>query len=395
MYDYILAGGGCAGLSLAYHLLQSSLSDKKILIVDRSPKTKNDRTWSFWANTPSLFDSILEGSWQQLEFKSVDWTHTFDLGDWRYNRIKGIDFYEFVIPQLQQQPNVDFVFGEIEGMGGNGEKAWIEVNGEKYTGDWLFDSTFSPSILEQEKDEKKYHYILQHFKGYVINSSKAIFNPEIPVLFDFNIPQHNSARFVYILPDSPTKALVEFTIFSEKLLPPEEYDQHLQSYIENTLQLTKAEYDIEETEFGIIPMTDHPLPQRPNPQKRIMHIGTKGGRSKPSTGYTFWRIQQDCEQIVKSLQNTQQPFYPPIYSSRFLQYDRLLLSILQHRGEQIRPIFIDMFKHNPIDRIFRFLNEESSLVDDVKIMASVPSMPFLEALGKVVGVFRTRRTRAR
>ncbi|MGB0930928.1 MAG: lycopene cyclase family protein, partial [Chitinophagales bacterium] len=135
---------------------------------------------------------------------------------------------------------------------------------------------------------------------------------------------------------------------------------------------------------GIIPMTDHPLPQRPHPQKRIMHIGTRGGRSKPSTGYTFWRIQKDCEQIVKSLENTEQPFYPPIYASRFLQYDRLLLSILQHRGEQIRPIFIDMFKHNPIDRIFRFLNEESSLVDDLKIMASVPSMPFLEALRKVV-----------
>ncbi|MGB0930600.1 MAG: lycopene cyclase family protein, partial [Chitinophagales bacterium] len=175
MYDYILAGGGCAGLSLVYHLLQSPLSQKKILIVDRSPKTQNDRTWCFWTNKSTLFDSILKGSWRQLEFKSADWRHTFDLGDWRYNRVKGIDFYNFILPQLQQQPNIDFVFGEIEEVDGNDEKAWVEVNGQKYTGDWLFDSTFSRSILENEKNEKKHHYILQHFKGYVINSSKAIF----------------------------------------------------------------------------------------------------------------------------------------------------------------------------------------------------------------------------
>ena len=394
MYDYIIAGGGCAGLSLAYHLLQSSLSHKKILIVERSPKTENDRTWCFWTNKSTLFDSILKGSWRQLQFKSADWTHTFDLGDWRYNRIRGIDFYRFVIPQLQQQPNIDFVFGEIEAIDGNEQEAWIEVNGKKYTGNWLFDSTFSPSKFAEEKDEKKHHYILQHFKGYVIKSSKALFNPDIPVLFDFRIPQENAARFVYILPDSPNQALVEFTVFSENLLSQGEYDLHLQSYIQKHLQLAETDYEIIETEFGIIPMTDHPLPQRPNSNsnsdsksnKRIMHIGTKGGRSKPSTGYTFWRIQQDCEHIVQSLQQTNQPFYPPIYSKRFLQYDQLLLSILKYEGEQIRPIFIEMFKNNPIDRIFRFLNEESTLVEDVKLMYSVPSMPFLRAVGRVMAV---------
>ncbi|MEZ4888815.1 MAG: lycopene cyclase family protein [Chitinophagales bacterium] len=380
-YDYIIAGGGCAGLSLAFHLLQSPLSHKKILIVDRSPKTENDRTWCFWTDKKTLFDPILKGSWRQLQFKSADWTHTFDLKNWRYNMIRGIDFYEFILPQLQQQGNIDFVFGEIEILDADKEKAWVKVNDETYYGNWLFDSTFSPAMFEQEKDLQKYHYILQHFKGYVINSPKAIFNPDIPVLFDFNIPQEQSARFVYILPHSPTKALVEFTVFSKDLLPQKSYDQHLQEYIHNNLQL--KEYDIEETEFGIIPMTDHPLPQRPHPQKRIMHIGTKGGRSKPSTGYTFWRIQEDSKHIVESLQKTNQPFYTPITSKRFLEYDALLLNILQHQGEQIRPIFTEMFKNNSIQRIFRFLNEESSLAEDLKLMYSVPSRPFLEALWKV------------
>ena len=122
-HDYIIAGGGCAGLSLAYHLLQSPLSNKKILMVDRSPKKENDRTWSFWSEKPMLFDNVVFKSWQQLQFKSSTWTETLDLGDWRYHTIRGIDFYEFVMSELQKFSNVSWVFGEIEAMGGDSKRS--------------------------------------------------------------------------------------------------------------------------------------------------------------------------------------------------------------------------------------------------------------------------------
>jgi lycopene beta-cyclase len=48
-YDFILSGGGLAGLSLAYHLINSPLRDRSILIVDKDAKQQNDRTWCFWA----------------------------------------------------------------------------------------------------------------------------------------------------------------------------------------------------------------------------------------------------------------------------------------------------------------------------------------------------------
>ena len=148
---------------------------------------------------------------------------TLDLGDWRYHTIRGIDFYEFVMSELQKFSNVSWVFGEIEAMGGDSNEAWIQVNGKTYTGDWVFDSAFSPTLLE--KKQPQFHYLQQHFKGYVIKSSKAVFNPDIPVLFDFNIPQEKAVRFVYILPHSPYKALVEFTVFSKDLLQPKAYDE--------------------------------------------------------------------------------------------------------------------------------------------------------------------------
>jgi hypothetical protein len=59
-YDYIIAGAGCAGLSLAVHMIHSGkFPDKKILFIDKHPKKFNDRTWCFWENQPTIFDPIV------------------------------------------------------------------------------------------------------------------------------------------------------------------------------------------------------------------------------------------------------------------------------------------------------------------------------------------------
>ncbi|MBK8491618.1 MAG: hypothetical protein IPL49_12225 [Saprospirales bacterium] len=67
-YDYILIGGGLAGQSLAFHLLQGPLRDKRIALIDLEPKTSNDRTWCFWEQTPGPFDDIVCQRWDQLDF---------------------------------------------------------------------------------------------------------------------------------------------------------------------------------------------------------------------------------------------------------------------------------------------------------------------------------------
>ena len=68
-YDYIIAGTGCAGLSLAVHMIQSGrFGNKKILLVDRDEKQKNDRTWCFWETEPGLFDSIVYKRWVSAWF---------------------------------------------------------------------------------------------------------------------------------------------------------------------------------------------------------------------------------------------------------------------------------------------------------------------------------------
>ena len=101
-YDYILSGGGLAGLSLAYHLINSPLRDRSILIIDKDAKQQNDRTWCFWAQQPTLFDEIAYRTWQRLRFASDDFTREYDLAPYHYQMIRGIDFYDFTREKLVQ-----------------------------------------------------------------------------------------------------------------------------------------------------------------------------------------------------------------------------------------------------------------------------------------------------
>ena len=87
---------------------------------------------------------------------------------------------------------------------------------------------------------------------------------------------------MYVLPFSKTQALVEYTLFSAELLKDEEYEAAIKDYL---LQLGVKDYKITEKEQGSIPMTAYPFWKHNS--SNILHIGTSGGWTKASTGFTF------------------------------------------------------------------------------------------------------------
>ena len=129
----------------------------------------------------------------------------------------------------------------------------------------------------------RYRYLEQHFLGWEIETDHDAFDPEVVQFMDFRVPQHGQARFVYALPFGPRRALVEFTVFSAQRLARAEYEAELRSYLAD--RLAGRPYRVTAEEGGSIPMTDHPLPARVSPH--VVNLGTRAGRAKPSTGYTF------------------------------------------------------------------------------------------------------------
>jgi lycopene beta-cyclase len=373
-YDIILVGGGAAGLSLAHHLAHSVLRDRSVLIVDKDAKDRNDRTWCFWTDRPTPFDAVVHRSWRRLRFLTEGFDDTIDLGHYRYQMIRGIDFYRSVRDEVTARMPVDLVQGAVDRIEDGPTGASISVDGRTYTGRWVFDSRFgSPARAAQPA---RYHDLQQHFTGWEIITPQPAFTPEAATFLDFRTPQDGAVRFFYVLPFTAHRALVEYVACTSTPLNREEHERALGSYLRTGLGIT--DYCIGAREGGTNPLTDRPFPRRIG--RHIMSIGTLGGRIKPSSGYAFMRIQQDSAAIVESLQRAGHPFDVPPDARRYRLYDAAMLDIMAHQGERIKPIFTTMFTRNPIERIFRFLDERSSPWDDLRLAATLPPRVALRAV---------------
>ncbi len=377
-YDFIIAGGGMAGLSLAYYFTQSPLRDRSILILDRELKNSNDRTWCFWERSqgPSNpFESILFRSWNSVSFHGTTFSGPLDMGQYRYKMLRGIDFYNFLQGELAKYPNVERKQATINRIKDTPQGGFVIADDEPYIADYVFDSTFLLKLNQPEN-----HNLLQHFKGWIITTERACFNPDQPEIMDFRIDQHGDCRFVYVLPFTKNKALVEFTLFNAKLLTDDEYDAELRQYIGRFLDT--GAYEISETEYGVIPMSDEAT--RENPSEHIVRIGTSGGYTKASTGYTFQRTQRYLQDIVQNLVQTGKPQRPVSwFKGRFKLYDSIFLNVLEKYRYPADDIFTRVYTKN-LGRVFTFLDEDTRFIDELRLFATMPFTPFLRAFFDVL-----------
>lgn len=371
-YDYIIAGGGLAGLSLAYYMNQSVLRNKRILIIDKDEKQKNDRTWCFWEKGgQGTFDPIVFRRWQQVYFYGGDgFAQELDLGDYTYKWIKGLDFYNFVRTDLASNPNVTFLAAAIERLTDTTDGGFVITDAGQFIADYVFDS-ITPLSLENDKR----HHMLQHFKGWEITTPNAAFDPACPTMMDYRVEQKGiGVRFGYVLPVSANRALVEYTVFSDQLLTPEEYNRELHTYIRDFLKI--KDFSIEEEEFGVIPMTD----ERPKTSKRnhVIRIGTSGGYVKASSGYAFHRTQRFTQELVSQLLTAGKPRYPKrtLRQSFKRLTDSTLLNVLLNERHSGKDIFTRLYQKNPTPRLLAFMDEDTSLWDDLRVMATVPLWAF-------------------
>lgn len=368
-YDYIIAGAGCSGLSLAMHMIKDGrFSNKQVLLIDQDPKHSNDRTWCFWERGEGLFEEVVFKQWQRLWFNSSEYSKELDIFPYQYKMIRGGDFYEYCFRHISRQQNFSFLNEKIEHLFSSDLTTGVMVNGTAIHSQYVFNSI----LFEKPQLSQKQYWLLQHFKGWIIETDDGIFDPAVATLMDFRMPQEEGTAFCYVLPLSDKKALVEYTVFSPELLERAGYDEGLEYYIGKVLQIRS--YRILEREFGVIPMTNFKFSQR---QNNIINIGTAGGRTKGSSGYTFNFIQKHSRTLVERLHDQKNLVVP--VSPKFSFYDSLLLNVLSNRVVEGRKIFTDMFRKNSPQRVLKFLDNETSLREDLGIISSLPTRPFFNA----------------
>lgn len=384
-YDYIIAGGGMAGLSLAFHLNESVLREKKVLIIDREEKSSNDHTWCFWESGRSAFETIVFHKWKKLRFYDTEGKElSLDLapGGLEYKMIRASDFYSLVIPRLRSNSSIEFLKAEIRGVG-NGT---VDTTSGRFEArELVFDSVTLPNY-----DDPGDNNLLQHFYGRLIETDTDVFTPDAATLFDFRVPQKGDCRFVYILPESPRKALVEYTVFSDSILSEEEYEEGLNDHIRDVLGIVN--YRSLEVERGVIPMSD--AVHETNPSARVVRIGTAGGYVKPSTGYSFGRTQERLEKIVNALEvGDAIPDFRSIRGKWKMLLDSVFLNVLGTGKHEPADVFARLFRKNSPEKVLDFLDERTGLAGDLRLMSTVPLSPFTKAAFEelVRTVFRRRR----
>ena len=350
-FDYIIIGGGCAGLSLAYELdSHQKLTNKTLAIVEPRDEYKRDKTWSFWKVSPHNFDDCIKKSWDNFTINIPGRLKHIDCKNMPYQTIDSGLFYQKIIDKLKQNTNIYF-FKNIN-----------EVNTEN---SFIFNSV-SDTIDNKSR-------LWQHFSGIEIETSKDFFDEKIFNLMDFDCDQKDSIHFFYTLPFSKTKALIDTTWFSNlNNTSLNDYDIQLKDYVKNKLKIKN--YKINYKETGAIPLF------HPNNIKKLnqMEIGTAGGMTRLSTGYTFLNIQEQSKYIRKNIENIKDT---KIFSidRKYEFLDNIFLKVLKKNPERMSQIFYKMFNSSP-NTVINFLSNKSNILEDISIISKMPKWVFLKQL---------------
>ena len=396
-YDYIIAGAGGAGLSLLHYIMEApNLASKSILVIDKSFQKTNDRTWCFWDANISAFENLVHHRWNTISIHAEGFDKELSTAPFSYKMIQGIDFYNSVLSKAKSKTNIHFQESTILDITAidstNPSKgAKVEWEGGSAKGGYIFSSllpfqmnqlataaAYSKSLQSSTPSNKQVPFLWQHFKGRVVQFDTPVFNKSIAKLMDFNVPQQGATAFMYQLPLNEREALVEYTIFSENVLDIAEYDEVLDAYLAK--EFPSSTYITKHDEIGAIPMTQIELASTEPP---IYTIGALGSAIKASTGYAFQFIQEQCKNIAIQLEHGL-PLQTKVHNTRHQFYDAVLLDILFHHKMEGAEIFKRIFAKNEAATVFKFLSNTSTIMEDIKIMRSLPTNIFLPAAIKVI-----------
>ena len=350
-FDYIIIGGGCAGLSLAYELeIHEKLKEKTLAIIEPRQEYKKDKTWSFWKVTTHNFDDCIKKNWENFSINISGKTNHLECKDYPYQSIDSGLFYEKINNKLKENKNIVFF------------KNITEVN------------TKSSFIFNSVPNIKKNHLNLwQHFCGVEIETKDNFFDEEIFNLMDFDCEQRESVHFFYTLPYSKNKALIETTWLSKMNdNSQKDYDNQIKDYIEKTLKIKN--YEITYKEEGAIPLF-YPFYEK---EKNKINIGTAGGMTRLSTGYTFLNIQEHSRYIRENIENITNAKKFEI-SKKYQFLDDIFLRVLDENPEMMPDIFFKMFNTSP-KTVIKFLSNKSNFFEDLSIIFKMPKIAFIKAL---------------
>ena len=364
--DVLILGGGCAGLSLAVALAQQAPA-LRVSVLESREEYRRDRTWCYWNTTMHPFSALATHRWHRWRVRNARAEAVQASQRVTYNHLPADRFYSFATDALRRAGQqlslgceVSAVVAEPEGH------TAVETNLGRLRATWVFDSRPQRPVTQQPK-------LLQRFTGWHVETEHACFDSRTVDLMDFQGScDRNRLPFLYMLPFSPTEALVEATFLDAPELGMPDAEAMLQ---ETLRQANAGSYRIVYREEGSLPMGGM---QHPSRSGAAYDIGIRGGRIKASSGYAFQRIQRQSTAIANALSRGLPPprRVEPAYYDLL---DRLFLQALCRFPERASEYFLTLFQRVPPEPLVRFLSETANPVDIARVMLALPARDFLQS----------------
>jgi len=350
-FDYTIIGGGCSGLSLAYELeISNKLKNKSLAIIEPRTEYRRDKTWSFWKTFNHNFEDCVIKNWNNFSINTSFKSLELKTKNFPYQSINSELFYKKINNKLSKNKNIHF-FKNIN-----------EIN--------IGNSFVFNSVPVSIDDKSK---LWQHFQGVEIETEKNIFDTEIINLMDFNCEQRSSVHFFYTLPFTKNKALIESTWISKLYNSSlRDYNYQIEKYIKNNLGIKN--YKINYKEEGAIPLF---YPKYISKNKKI-NIGSAGGMTRLSTGYTFLNIQEHSKYIRDNIDKIES-VKPFTIRKKYKFLDKVFLKVIEKYPEKMPNIFLKMFVGSA-DTSIKFLSNKSNIFEDLLIILKMPKWVFIKSL---------------
>lgn len=353
--DVAILGGGCAGLSLAYRLAGASLS---VRILEPRPRYTGDRVWSFWRTRPNPFEDCVVGRWARWSVTSGTRHIVRSSKALRYETVSADLFYRKCLARIEAAPNLRLDLGtRVEGLYRTPDGFLVETDG---------DGLAARHVVDTRPLGRRPSYA-QSFVGREVATDEAVFDPETVELMSFGAVVHDAIPFLYVLPFSPTRALVEATLLGPAGAAPIDLGQRLDAALAQ--RLGGRPHRVLRQEAGAIPMDPaHEVRGEPG----YLPLGLRAGAARPSTGYAFSRIQQMADAASRALIAGRRTTMPPLDGPVTRHMDRLFLKVILRHPERAPDLFVDLFEHAPADRLERFLSGSTAVRDRFAAVAALP-----------------------
>ena len=374
--DIAVIGAGAAGLLLADELTRpGGRTPPSVALLDLPrdhPRRPPARTWCFWEGAAGRFDGLLAGSWDSAGIVSPDGRLTrHPLNPLRYKMVRSPDVETWLDARPGGAAHLTRVTGPARDVADGPSGAVVAVDGPhgplEVGARWVFDSRPRPPRPDARTT------LRQHFRGWFVEADRPSFDPRLPLLMDFRVPQPPAGlAFGYVLPTSERHALVEYTVFSRDPWPAQAYDLALRDYLAQALDV--GSYRVAGVEHGVVPMTDATFPREQS--RHVFRIGTAGGATRPATGYTFTAALRQARAVARAVELGARPVPPRPHRRRHLAMDAVLLRAID-TGRIGPAFFTGLFRRNRAASVLRFLDGDSGPLDELAIGLRCPLAPML------------------